>query len=54
MAEASRRTGSAGISTAMSQSVSTGECLALRHFFSLASVAAVVLRSPQLSGQHFS
>ena len=35
MAEASRRTGSAGISTAMPQSVPTGECLVLRHFLSL-------------------
>ena len=36
-----------GISTAIPQSVPTGECLALRHFLSLTSVAA-------LSGQHFS
>jgi hypothetical protein len=49
MAEASRRTGSAGISTAMPQSVSSGECLALRHFFSLATVAAVVGSAFQLA-----
>ena len=46
-AAAGRRTGGAGggISTAIPQSVPIG--LALRHFLSL-------LRSPQLSGQHFS
>jgi hypothetical protein len=42
MAEASRRTGSASISTAIPQSVSTGEWLALRDFLYLTSVAAVV------------
>jgi hypothetical protein len=37
------------VSTAIPQSVPTGECLALRHFLSLTSVAAVVGSAFQLA-----